>query len=535
MSSNLPDGIEKLLLDRGEGYRKPKKGDEVEVHYISRLKEGEVQFDSSYDREQPLKFIVGKSPMTSGWDLALPTMLTGEKAEFTMTPEFAYGEEGLPPNVPPNATVEFEIELLSWKTKEDLFEDEGAIKTVNEEGTHAWRHPAMGGEVRVSVKVTSESGAVIDEKASVEYLLGSTAFGVLGNVVDKALVTMARGEKCSVECAKDYVYKGSDHGRVTIDLDLHAIYTVSDVSFLKDGTVEKKTVLDGEGYDIPQYGAGVVLKVEAATDGSGAPLPGFVGATDLTFDSMAGDVCDVLEAASKEMKKGERALVTCSVPSKACEAKLGLGEVKADKVIYTLELVDITKGEDVWSMSNENKFEFGVKRKDLGAKLFSAKRFEMALEQYKKVGDAVTSKDTFEDALKGKANELAKAAELNKALCFLKVGDASNAASCCNTVLKDDKGNVKALFRRAKARHELADYLDAISDLKKVLELEPRNAEARQQLQLTQKAQKEVDKKSKGMFAKMVQGLGTPEDDKPAAMEVDQAGADGAGEQRPPE
>eukprot|EP00913_Durusdinium_trenchii_P008394 g7885.t1 len=67
-------------------------------------------------------------------------MKKGEVAKFTLAPDFAYGEEGSPPKIPPKATLVFEVELLGWVSKDDLFGDEGAIKTQLKEGS-GWRTP----------------------------------------------------------------------------------------------------------------------------------------------------------------------------------------------------------------------------------------------------------------------------------------------------------------------------------------------------------------------------------------------------------
>merc|ERR1711920_702339 len=97
-------------------------------------------------------------------------------------------------------------------------------------------------------------------------------------------------------------------------------------------------------------------KVEAALDSAGNSLPGFT-ATELSFEAFNGEVCDVIEHASTDMKKGERALVTCvreAIP-KVVEKRLGISALKVDQVCLRLELVDFVKAKDCWSMSNEEK------------------------------------------------------------------------------------------------------------------------------------------------------------------------------------
>ena len=53
--------------------------------------------------------------MIQGWDEGIAKMSKGERAFLTLTPDYAYGKEGCPPVIPPNATLTFEIELINWK------------------------------------------------------------------------------------------------------------------------------------------------------------------------------------------------------------------------------------------------------------------------------------------------------------------------------------------------------------------------------------------------------------------------------------
>ncbi|KAK8878457.1 hypothetical protein M9Y10_005230 [Tritrichomonas musculus] len=101
--------VTKVILKPGYG-PKPRRGQKVTVHYTGTLLDG-TKFDSSVDRNKPFQFQIGKG-VISGWSLALPTMKVGEKSLFTMTHEYAYGEFGSPPAIPPRATLKFEIELI---------------------------------------------------------------------------------------------------------------------------------------------------------------------------------------------------------------------------------------------------------------------------------------------------------------------------------------------------------------------------------------------------------------------------------------
>jgi FKBP-type peptidyl-prolyl cis-trans isomerase len=68
-------------------------------------------FDSSYDKEA-LKVPIGIGNVIKGWDIGIMSMRLGEKAELTITPEYAYGVAGTPPDIPGNATLIFTVELL---------------------------------------------------------------------------------------------------------------------------------------------------------------------------------------------------------------------------------------------------------------------------------------------------------------------------------------------------------------------------------------------------------------------------------------
>jgi len=506
-AGELPKGITKEIVSAApsENWKNPKAGDEVTVHYIGTLQSNGSEFDSSRGRAEPFVFSLGTGQVIKGWNLAVATMRKGEVAKFTVSPEFGYGDAGSPPTIPEKATLVFEVELISWCSKDDLFGDEGVIKTQVKEGA-GWRTPKDGDEVLLSLKALAADGSLIEEKADHEYKVGSRSLGSISKACEKALVVMKKGELASLHCSKDYAYGDSRPDGATLELKLEEIYETKDVSFSKDGSVMKKRVREGEGWETPKDTAKVTLSVEAATDGAAA-LPGFV-AKVLVFTAGDGEVCDALECASAEMKKGERAMLTVKKVALVAEAQLGFAGLAAERVVLTVMLTEFEKAKETYSMSEEEKIEFGLARKEVGTTLFKSGRFAMALQRFIKVADLFSYVDGLRDENKAKAKELKKVCELNKAACYLKLLEYVEARQACDTTLKDEKHNIKALYRRAQAEYGLSNFAECMRDCKRVVGIDPQNRDARALLKQAEVGQKEVDKKSKGLFADMCKDLG---------------------------
>jgi FKBP-type peptidyl-prolyl cis-trans isomerase len=106
-----PSGLQYKVLTEGTGPR-PKATSQVTVHYKGTLLDGK-QFDSSYDRGQPATFTLNQ--VIPGWTEGVQLMNVGSKYQFWIPGELAYGPQGSPPRIPPNATLVFEVELLSFK------------------------------------------------------------------------------------------------------------------------------------------------------------------------------------------------------------------------------------------------------------------------------------------------------------------------------------------------------------------------------------------------------------------------------------
>jgi foldase protein PrsA len=103
---------EMVIVDTQVGTgEEAKVGDTVSVHYIGYLEDGTI-FESSYDSGTPHQFTLGTGGVIAGWEQGIPGMLVGGKRQLVIPPNMAYGETGSGP-IPPNATLTFDVELVS--------------------------------------------------------------------------------------------------------------------------------------------------------------------------------------------------------------------------------------------------------------------------------------------------------------------------------------------------------------------------------------------------------------------------------------
>jgi peptidylprolyl isomerase len=108
--TETPSGLKYIDEVVGTG-ASPSKGKRVTVHYTGTLTSGQ-KFDSSRDRGKPFSFTIGVGQVIQGWDEGVMSMKVGGKRKLMIPSKLGYGARGAGGVIPPNADLNFDVELL---------------------------------------------------------------------------------------------------------------------------------------------------------------------------------------------------------------------------------------------------------------------------------------------------------------------------------------------------------------------------------------------------------------------------------------
>ncbi|XP_048005717.1 FK506-binding protein 59 isoform X1 [Leguminivora glycinivorella] len=390
-------GVLKRIIQEGQGTDTANAGCQVTVHYTGTLLDG-TKFDSSKDRNEPFEFQLGKGQVIKAWDIGVATMKKGEVCVLTCAPEYAYGAAGSPPKIPPNSTLQFEIEMIDWK---------------------------------------------------VEDLSPSKNKGILRHIIEQ-----------------------------------------------------------GEGFDNPNDGALVTVELE----GKILPDGKVFDTRTLTFPLGEGadsNVCEGVERALEKFLKGEKSRLTIQ-PKYAfkSEGNTDLGVPANTAVEYVVKLTNFEKAKESWSMDGPEKLEQAKIYKEKGTNYFKAGKHQLAIKMYKRVIsllDDVPEDNSVEDKQKEQAKELLLSAHLNLALVYLKVSPPHHfeCRDHATKALGFDANNVKGLFRRGQALLGLGEAEQALQDFQHVVEAEPQNKAAANQIAVCKQTIQKQKQKEKKLYANM--------------------------------
>jgi peptidylprolyl isomerase len=107
-----PKKLEEKEIVEGSG-AEAKAGDKVTVQYVGVGYDSREEFDASWDRGEPLSFMLGAGEVIPGWDQGVAGMKVGGRRELTIPANLAYGPTGSPPVIGPNETLVFVVDLVA--------------------------------------------------------------------------------------------------------------------------------------------------------------------------------------------------------------------------------------------------------------------------------------------------------------------------------------------------------------------------------------------------------------------------------------
>jgi len=230
ITPNQDGGIRKEILKQGSGDAHPGHGDTVYVHYVGTLLNGE-KFDSSRDRGDKFNFKLGKGQVIKGWDIGVASMKRGELAKLICRAEYAYGENGSPPKIPPNATLIFEVELFDWKG-EDLSKnkDEGILRSSLIKG-EGYDTPKEDSTVEIHI-VGRHNGRVFEDR-DVSFIVGDGIEQGVVEGIETAVQSFKKNECSCLKIKSKYAYGKEGHIDFKIPSNADLEYEVTLKSFEK--------------------------------------------------------------------------------------------------------------------------------------------------------------------------------------------------------------------------------------------------------------------------------------------------------------
>ncbi|CAH2040153.1 unnamed protein product, partial [Iphiclides podalirius] len=391
--------------------------------------------------------------------------------------------------------------------------DRGVLKKIIKEG-EGDDHPNPGCQVTVHYTGTLLDGTKFDSSRDrnepFQFLLGK---GQVIKAWDIGVATMKKGEVCVLTCAPEYAYGDKDSPKIpansTLQFEIEMIdWELDDLSPGKRKGILRNTLEQGSGFGSPNDGALVTVELEGRLKADGK----IFDTRTVTFSLGEGsehNICEGIERALEKFTKGEKSRLTIAPKyGFKSEGSSELGVPPDATLEYTVKLVNFEKAKETWAMDGSEKLEQAQIFKEKGTNYFKSSKFQLSIKMYKRVTslteDMVEDKTQTEEN-KTKAKELLISAHLNLALVYLKVTPVHyfEAKDHAAKALQFDPGNVKGLFRRGQALLGLGEAEQAMQDFQKIVDAEPQNKAAANQIIVCRATIQKQKQKEKQLYANM--------------------------------
>lgn len=283
--------------------------------------------------------------------MGVASMKKGEKCELTCGSEYAYGKAGSPPNIPPDATLIFELELLDW-TGEDLSpkKNEGIVRFIIEKGEKKGS-PKEGALVKVTLKGTYEDR--VFEEREVEFNLGEGSEVKVIQGVEIALEKFKEGEKSRLIIKPEYAFGSAGNDAFGIPGGATVEYEIQLLTFVKvkqswemdpDEKLEQAKLLKEEGNKYLKDG-----KLELALKKYNRTLPYLTGFDNEHEESkqLTKSVHLNLSLVYQKLNNNDEVIANCNkvleIEDKNVKALYRRGQVRLASQDFDKAIADFTK------------------------------------------------------------------------------------------------------------------------------------------------------------------------------------------------
>ena len=407
------------------------------------------------------------------------------------------------------------IDMSRWRDKK-------MTKQVIRRGK-GWSAPRNGNEVSIHyvAKRVSDETVIDSSRDRNQVFTFTVGRKQVPKGMDVAIKSMKWYEISKFEFEGEYAYDETNcpedvkpGERISWEVELF-YFKLIDLSKKKDGSLTKRIVEPGVGFEIASFGSPCRVDI-------------FGKYNDKVFDNRTvnftvgeaevEDVIDGIEVAVTKMRKQEKCRLFVK-PNYAFGPKgkpeLGIPE-DYEQLVYEIRLVDFDEAKEPFEYFDKEKLEASAALKDKANHYFNSEKYRLAYKQYKRMVKVLThdsSKDMMRlrkedispEEFKKERDRLLYVAYQNLSTCCYKMDKFTSALKWMARGLELEPNNSKGLYRRGKAYAALQEYELAKKDFQSALESDPNNKSAQKQILLCDVAIKKRKEMEKKLYSKYFQ------------------------------
>lgn len=377
--------------------------------------------------------------------------------------------------------------------------------------------PVFGDSVHVHYTGRLTNGEVFDSSVTRNELFVFTLGK--GEVIkgwDIAVATMRKGERCQVTLAPEYAYgatgsppKIEPNSVLVFEIELFEWHMPS-ICGTDRRAVLKKILTVGEGFQSPNWGANVNVDIRGSLL-DGTVIDDRSGISFFLGEGSESGIISAIEIALEKMKKGEKCRIFIKEEGFASLAKECV-KVKIpnpfQEIVYDVKLNNFEKAKETWEMTTEERLEQSELTKEKGTAYYLQQKYELALNQYKKIITYLGPPDNQDFGEKSNLrNQYLLSGYLNMAICYLKLKKPEEVIKQTNSALELEPHSSKAFFRRGQAYYDIKEWDKAIDDFNRCLEIEPENKAVKNQIIMCKHQQKLHSEHEKKIYRNLLNVL----------------------------